>query len=168
MLISISIFDKRFFLFDSVFFNDNFVIVSKLLVIFCVLVIFSLSINYLQFEIILKSFEYFLICFLSILGMFFVISSNDFLSLYLSIEFQSLALYVLAAYKQNSLFSVEAGLKYFILGTFSSGLLLFGSSILYGFTGILNFDDLSLFFQFNQGLNLSYLFNLGVLFFFRR
>ena len=98
--------------------------------------------------------------------MFFLISSNDFLSLYLSVEFQSLALYVLAAFKQNSLFSIEAGLKYFILGTFSSGLLLFGASILYGFTGTFNFNELDLIFQFNNVFKDDYLFKLGLLFFF--
>jgi NADH-quinone oxidoreductase subunit N len=98
--------------------------------------------------------------------MFCLISANDFLSLYITIEFQSLALYVLAAFKQNSLFSIEAGLKYFILGTFSSGLLLFGASLLYGFTGTLNFSELDLIFQFNVIFRDDYLFKLGLLFFF--
>jgi proton-translocating NADH-quinone oxidoreductase chain N len=98
--------------------------------------------------------------------MFFLLSSNDFLSLYISVEFQSLALYVLAAFKQNSLFSIESGLKYFILGTFSSGLLLFGASLLYGFTGTLNFSELDLIFQFNTIFKDDYLFKLGLLFFF--
>jgi NADH-quinone oxidoreductase subunit N len=98
--------------------------------------------------------------------MFCLISSNDFLSLYITVEFQSLALYVLAAFKQNSLFSIEAGLKYFILGTFSSGLLLFGASLLYGFTGTLNFSELDLIFQFNTIFKDDYLFKLGLLFFF--
>jgi NADH-quinone oxidoreductase subunit N len=98
--------------------------------------------------------------------MFCLISSNDFLSLYITVEFQSLALYVLAAFKQNSLFSIEAGLKYFILGTFSSGLLLFGASVLYGFTGTLNFSELDLIFQFNTVFRDDYLFKLGLLFFF--
>jgi NADH-quinone oxidoreductase subunit N len=86
--------------------------------------------------------------------------------LYISIEFQSLTLYILAALKQNSLFSIEAGLKYFILGTFSSGLLLFGISLLYSVTGILNFSELSCFFQFDLFLKNDYLFKIGLLFFF--
>jgi NADH-quinone oxidoreductase subunit N len=72
-----------------------------------------------------------------------LVSTYDLLSLYLSVELMSLSFYILAAYKRNSEFSGEAGLKYFILGAFSSGLLLFGSSILYGFTGMTNFEDIA-------------------------
>jgi NADH:ubiquinone oxidoreductase subunit 2 (subunit N) len=72
-----------------------------------------------------------------------LISSYDLMSLYMSIELMSLSFYILAAYKRNSEFSGEAGLKYFILGAFSSGLLLFGSSMIYGFTGLTNFEDLA-------------------------
>lgn len=161
-----SLFDKRFFFFDLSFFNDNFILIGKFLALFSTFFVLFLSNSYLRFEQILKSFEYFLVLLLSILGMFFLVSSNDFLSLYLSVEFQSLALYVLAAFKQNSLFSIEAGLKYFILGTFSSGLLLFGASLLYGFTGTLNFSELDLIFQFNNVFKDDYLFKLGLLFFF--
>jgi NADH:ubiquinone oxidoreductase subunit 2 (subunit N) len=65
----------------------------------------------------------------------------------LSIELQSLSFYIIAAFKKDSAFSVDAGLKYFILGAFSSGLFLFGSSILYGVSGSTNFEDLkNLFF----------------------
>jgi NADH-quinone oxidoreductase subunit N len=128
------------------------------------LIIFS--IDFLTYELILKSFEYIALLLLSLFGLFCLLSSNDFLTLYISIEFQSLALYVLAALKQNSLFSIEAGLKYFILGTFSSGLLLFGASLLYGITGTLNFIELDSLFQFDLYLKNDYLFKLGLLFFF--
>jgi NADH-quinone oxidoreductase subunit N len=74
------------------------------------------------------------------------VRSHDLITLYLAIEMQSLALYALAAFKRDSAFSTEAGLKYFILGSFSSGLLLFGSSLLYGFTGRTNFEEIALFF----------------------
>lgn len=123
-LVLFSLLNKRFFFFDLGFFNDNFVLLDKILALISTFFVIFLSNSYLKEESVLKSFEYFLIMSLSLVGMFFLISSNDFLSLYLSVEFQSLALYVLAAFKQNSLFSIEAGLKYFILGTFSSGLLL--------------------------------------------
>jgi NADH-quinone oxidoreductase subunit N len=66
--------------------------------------------------------------------------------MYLSIEFQSLLFYVLASFKRTSEFSTESGLKYFILGAFSSAFLLFGSSILYSLTGLTNFNDYSIFF----------------------
>jgi proton-translocating NADH-quinone oxidoreductase chain N len=75
--------------------------------------------------------------------MLFMISSYDFISMYLTVELQSLCFYVLAASKRNSEFSTEAGLKYFILGAFSSGILLFGCSMIYGFTGITNFGELA-------------------------
>jgi NADH-quinone oxidoreductase subunit N len=75
-----------------------------------------------------------------------LISCYDLISLYLAIELQSLCLYVLAAAKKDSTFSTEAGLKYFILGSFSSALLLFGISLIYGCTGTTNFEDLSLLF----------------------
>ena len=68
---------------------------------------------------------------------------------YLSIELQSLSFYLMATFRKNSAFSVDAGLKYFILGAFSSGLFLFGSSLLYGVSGSTNFEDLkNLFFLF--------------------
>ena len=67
--------------------------------------------------------------------------------MYLAIELQSLCFYILATYKQYSNFSTEAGIKYFILGAFSSGILLFGCSILYGFTGLTDFYSLQLLFD---------------------
>jgi NADH-quinone oxidoreductase subunit N len=73
--------------------------------------------------------------------MLFVVQACDLLSMYLAIEFQSLVFYVLTSLKRTSEFSTEAGLKYFILGAFSSALLLFGSSILYGSTGLTNLND---------------------------
>jgi NADH-quinone oxidoreductase subunit N len=80
---------------------------------------------------------------LAVVGLMIIISSYDLLSLYVGIELQSLALYVLAAYKSSSEFSTEAGLKYFILGAISSGFLLFGSSIVYGVTGTTQFEEIA-------------------------
>lgn len=95
----------------------------------------------------LNYFEYSVLILFALLGIFFICSSNDFITAYLSIELQSLSFYILAAFKKDSAFSVDAGLKYFILGAFSSGLFLFGSSILYGVSGTTNFEDLkNLFF----------------------
>lgn len=91
----------------------------------------------------LNAFEIILLILLSTCGMLFLVSSSDFISLYLAVEFQSLCFYVLAAIKRNSEFSTEAGLKYFLLGAFSSGLLLFGCSLVYGFTGVTNFSELA-------------------------
>jgi NADH-quinone oxidoreductase subunit N len=92
-------------------------------------------------------FEYSILILFALLGIFFICSSNDLITAYLSIELQSLAFYVMAAFKKDSAFSVDAGLKYFILGAFSSSLFLFGSSILYGVSGTVNFEDFkNLFF----------------------
>ena len=99
----------------------------------------------------LNYFEYSVLILFALLGIFFICSSNDFITAYLSIELQSLSFYILAAFKKDSAFSVDAGLKYFILGAFSSGLFLFGSSILYGVSGTTNFEDLkNLFFLINS------------------
>ena len=87
-------------------------------------------------------FEYSILILFALLGIFFICSSNDLITAYLSIELQSLSFYVMAAMKKDSAFSVDAGLKYFILGAFSSSLFLFGSSILYGVSGTINFEDL--------------------------
>lgn len=80
---------------------------------------------------------------LAIVGIMIVVSSYDLLSLYVGIELQSLALYVLAAYKRSSEFSTEAGLKYFILGAIASGFILFGSSIIYGVAGTIQFEEIA-------------------------
>jgi NADH-quinone oxidoreductase subunit N len=94
----------------------------------------------------INAFEYLILLLCATLGLFFLTSAYDLISLYLAIEIQSLCLYVLAASKKDSSFSLEAGLKYFILGSFSSALFLFGSSLLYGCVGTTNFNSFSLFF----------------------
>lgn len=96
-------------------------------------------------------------------SMLFLISSYDLIAMYLAIELQGLSFYILASSKRNSEFSTEAGLKYFILGAFSSGILLFGCSLIYGFTGLTSFSGLAKFFV---GLSLanSNEFLLGILF----
>jgi NADH-quinone oxidoreductase subunit N len=88
----------------------------------------------------LNKFEYPIIVLLSILGMFFMVSSNDIIIFYLGLELQSLSLYILASLDRDNLKSSESGIKYFILSALSSGLLLYGCSLLYGFTGSTNFD----------------------------
>ncbi len=105
----------------------------------------------------INHFEYILIFLFAILGILLLCSSNDLITAYLAIELQSLAFYVLAAFKKDSTFSVDAGLKYFILGAFSSSLLLFGFSIVYGVTGTTNFEDFKdLFFSVYPGNTFDY------------
>ncbi len=88
----------------------------------------------------LDKFEYPIIILLSILGMFFMVSANDLILFYLGLELQSLSLYILASIDRDNLRSTESGIKYFVLSALSSGLLLYGCSLLYGFTGSTNFD----------------------------
>jgi len=131
--------------FYHTFILDDVTLFFKTLVIigaFCSLLI---SIDYLERES-LNGFEFALLLLLSTSSMLFLISAADFISMYLAIELQSLCFYVLAAFKRDSEFSTEAGLKYFLLGVFSSGLLLFGCSLIYGFTGVIEFSELSKIF----------------------
>lgn len=94
----------------------------------------------------LNAFESIILILLSTCSMLFMISAYDLIAMYLAIELQSLCFYVIAASKRDSEFSTEAGLKYFILGAFSSGILLFGCSMIYGFTGVTNFEELAKIF----------------------
>ena len=96
----------------------------------------------------IDKFEYPIIILLSILGMFFMLSANDIILFYLGLELQSLSLYILASIDRDNLRSSESGIKYFVLSALSSGLLLYGCSLLYGFTATTNFDLIAT--QLNQ------------------
>jgi NADH-quinone oxidoreductase subunit N len=90
-----------------------------------------------------KIFEYAILVLLSTVGMMVLISSGDLIMLYLGLELMSLALYVVAASQRDDTRSTEAGLKYFVLGALSSGMLLYGASLIYGFTGTVNFAGIA-------------------------
>lgn len=124
---------------------DHFSLFVKIIILLGGTGALLMSVDYLKLDKI-NSYEYGILILLSTIGMTLLVSSYDIIAMYLAIEFQSLALYVLAAFKRDSLFSTESGLKYFVLGAFSSGILLFGSSIIYGLTGITNFEDLAKLF----------------------
>jgi len=131
--------------------NDFLSLTSKLIISitssFCLLMMYT-HLNHQK----INQFEYILLFLFSILGLFLLCSSNDLLTSYLAIELQSLSFYVLASFKKNSTFSVDAGIKYFILGAFASSLFLFGSSLIYGITGTINFSDFKdLFFWIFPG-----------------
>lgn len=150
----------------SFFYNtlviDDFTSYFKLIVIAGSIFSILLSLNYILY---LNGFEYIILILLSIISMLLLISSGDFISMYLAIEFQSLCFYVLAGWKRDSEFSTEAGLKYFLLGAFSSGLLLFGCSLIYGFTGVTNFAEFGLLGASGRGCELGIIFLLvGLLF----
>lgn len=110
--------------------------------------------------------EFFILFLLALFGLISLLSSFDWLLVYLSIEIYSLACYCLVAFKKKSIFSTEGGLKYFILGSFSSGLLIFGISFLYGSTGTLNLAELQVFSNYLFLLPLNYDFFLLTGFFF--
>jgi NADH-quinone oxidoreductase subunit N len=130
---------------------DNFTFFFKFIILFMSCIILILSLDYNQYERI-KAFEYSLLLLLSIIGILTIIASFDLITMYLAIELQSLCFYILTNIKFYSNFSIEAGLKYFILGALSSGILLFGMSLLYGFTGLTNFSDLMILFHYyNMG-----------------
>src|SRR6478736_2652181 len=97
-----------------------------------------MSFDYLKVEK-QERFEYPILILLAATGMLMLISAADLIALYLGLELMSLALYVLAAFDRDSVRSTEAGLKYFVLGALSSGMLLYGASLVYGFTGTVNF-----------------------------
>jgi len=88
-------------------------------------------------------FEFPILVVLATIGMMMMISANDLISLYVGLELQSLALYVVAAFDRDNARSTEAGLKYFVLGALSSGMLLYGSSLVYGFTGTVNYAGIA-------------------------
>lgn len=157
IIISILLFfllEKRHFNFFYFFLIDDFIVAIKILVCLISAVILLIISVYFTYERIFKSFEFFSVFLISILSMFLVISSSDLLTLYISIEMQSLSMYILAASKQSSIFSIEAGLKYFVLGTVASGFLLIGSSIFYGYTGITRFIEFSSFLQYGFSISL--------------
>ena len=121
------------------FTRDAFSNFFKILILISSLFVLNTSKNYI-IDKKLDKFEYPIIILLSILGMFFMVSSNDIILFYLGLELQSLSLYILASIDRDNLKSSESGIKYFILSALSSGLLLYGCSLLYGFTGSTNFD----------------------------
>jgi len=121
------------------FTRDTFSNYFKILILLSSLFVLNSSKSFIV-ENKLDKFEYPIIILLSILGMFFMVSSNDLILFYLGLELQSLSLYILASIDRDNLRSTESGIKYFVLSALSSGLLLYGCSLLYGFTGSTNFD----------------------------
>ena len=136
----------------SCFLLDDFVLFLKILVVGASGFSIIISLGYLEREK-LNNFEFQTIILISTIMMLFLICSVDFISIYLAIECQSLCFYVMAGMKRESEFSTEAGLKYFLLGAFSSGILLFGFALQYGFTGTTNFSELSkIFVSINEAM----------------
>ena len=143
ILIILNSFDVSFKLFSNSFTSNSFTNFFKILILIGTFFILIITQNFIK-ETKINYFEYSLILLLSVLGMFIMISANDLILFYLGLELQSLSLYILASLNRDNLKSNESGLKYFILSSLASGLLLYGCSILYGFSGSTNFEIISL------------------------
>jgi len=128
--------------FYGMFVTDAFALFMKTLVLIGSAVTILISMRYDEEQGIAR-FEFPVILLLATTGMMVMISANDLITLYVGLELQNLALYVVAAFNRDSVRSSEAGLKYFVLGALSSGMLLYGASLIYGFAGTTAFDDLA-------------------------
>ena len=128
--------------FGGVFIVNEFTVYIKTFVLISAISVIIISREYLKTQSI-RHFEFPILIGMATLGMLMMISSNDFLALYLGVELQSLSLYVIATFQKDSARSAESGLKYFILGALSSGLMLYGISLIYGFAGSTSFNSLA-------------------------
>jgi NADH-quinone oxidoreductase subunit N len=128
--------------FGGAFIVDDFAKAMKMLALIGSAVTLILAHDYMRVEGIAR-FEYAVLLLLATLGMMMMISANDLISLYIGLELQSLALYVIAAFDRDNARSSEAGLKYFVLGALSSGMLLYGASLIYGTTGSTSFTTIA-------------------------
>nr|YP_010619973.1 NADH dehydrogenase subunit 2 [Xiphosiphonia pinnulata]WAX03986.1 NADH dehydrogenase subunit 2 [Xiphosiphonia pinnulata] len=146
-----------FIYWNNLLINDSLAFYSKVLILF-----FSI-IWFLIFPILktILNFEFWILILLSIIALSLLLQAFDLLSIYLLIEFLSLTFYILTSINRNSEFSTESGLKYFILGAFTSSLLLFGFVLLYNFTGLTNLQDFLIFFT-NYSTISNHIFNLDL------
>jgi len=138
----IAVGDGRVVTFNGLFVADAFGLYMKLLVLAGSALALIISQDYIEREEMAR-FEYPVLFVFATLGMLMMISANDLISLYIGLELQSLSLYVVAAFRRDTLRSTEAGLKYFVLGALSSGMLLYGASLVYGFAGTTDFTLLA-------------------------
>ena len=139
------------FLFNNSYLVDQLSLFIKSIILISAFFVMICSYNYVRLNNILK-IEYPILILSSLLGMLVMISSNDIIVFYIGLELQSLALYVLASFNRDNLLSSESGLKYFVLSALSSGLLLYGCSLIYGFSNSTNFDQISQNFDFEYGI----------------
>ena len=127
--------------FGGMFVDDGFARFAKVTILLAAAAILVMSEGYMTRRGLLR-FEYPLLVALAAVGMMMMVSAGDLIALYMGLELQSLSLYVVAALRRDSVRSTEAGLKYFVLGALSSGLLLYGSSLVYGFAGTTLFSGI--------------------------
>jgi len=129
-------------LFGNMFVLDQFAIFFKIFLLFSTILILLSSINYLDRVRFFKGEYYYLLLF-SVLGMMFMVSAHDLLSLYITLEFSTFGFYILVTYLREDMKSNEAGIKFFILGVLASSIIVFGISLIYGATGTILFSELS-------------------------
>jgi NADH-quinone oxidoreductase subunit N len=146
MLLTLNVGDARAVTFNGLFVMDRFGIFMKVLILIGSALSIILSLGYIEREQ-MRRFEFPVLMLLSTVGMLMMVSANDLISVYVGLEMQSLALYVIAAFRRDYAKSSEAGLKYFVLGSLSSGMLLYGASLVYGFAGTTSFDALAVLFS---------------------
>lgn len=142
MMLSSPIPYERHYLLNMMFTTDIYTKFVKLLLLGGTILVFILSTSWLRSPEHQRP-EFPVLMLFSLVGMFFMVSANDLMSLYLGMELSSLALYVLASFSRDSLRSTEAGVKYFVLGALASGLFLFGASLVYGFSGTTTFNQIA-------------------------
>ena len=159
LIINLSSFNK-IYLFNSSYLIDNLSNYMKIILVGSGIFVMLTGSKYIQ-VINLNKIEYPILILSSILGMMIMISSNDLIVFYMGLELQSLALYVLASFNRDNLLSTESGLKYFVLSALSSGLLLYGCSLTYGFSESTNFDQILInSTEFNYGTTFGIVFIL--------
>ena len=163
LITTIITFNETFSVSRVTMFNESIVVdymssFMKIITLISGFLVLVISSSYLKIFR-LFNIEYPILILSSVLGMMIMISSNDLIVFYMGLELQSLCLYVLATYNRDQLKSSEAGLKYFVLSALSSGLLLYGCSLIYGFTGSTNFDVIS-----NQLNSNEYALTFGIVF----
>jgi NADH-quinone oxidoreductase subunit N len=127
--------------FGGMFIDDAFSRFAKVMILFSAAAVLLMSQEYMERRGLLR-FEYPILVALSVVGMMVMVSAGDLMTLYMGLELQSLALYVIASIRRDSAKSTEAGLKYFILGALSSGMLLYGASLTYGYAGTTTFEGI--------------------------
>ncbi|MFT4091443.1 MAG: NADH-quinone oxidoreductase subunit NuoN [Asticcacaulis sp.] len=128
--------------FSGSFISDGVAVYAKVFIYLAAVAIIVLSKSYFD-RLNQTKFEFPILILLATLGMSMMVSAGDLIALYVGLELQSLSLYILAAFRRDDPKGSEAGLKYFVLGSLSSGLLLYGASLIYGFTGSMNFEAIA-------------------------
>ncbi|PQO24520.1 NADH-quinone oxidoreductase subunit NuoN [Rhodobacteraceae bacterium WD3A24] len=145
--------------FGGMFIDDAFARFAKVVVLIAAAAVLAMGQDYMARRRLLR-FEFPVLVTLSVVGMMMMVSAGDLMALYMGLELQSLALYVLASLRRDSLKSTEAGLKYFVLGALASGLLLYGASLSYGYSGTTLFSGIFAAVE-SDGISLGLLFGLA-------